>query len=323
MGLFSDLRRHPGQAAEVAVLHAVPTLAAQVEAWHRSLVARHPGVGPDALARQEVRRAARVARRCGAITGSSFYVGMVPALALIYLEQILLVLRVGAIYGQAPTAAARAPEILVVQGAQPDVAAAVAALRRAGTSSDAAPERSVPATARQAVRQVPSMIGLRVRRLRARGPMDLLVLGVEVASFLIPLVSIPAWAIANARATRRLGRAAIAFYAGPVDGRGASDVPLPARPSRRARRWTIALGFPVAVGFGVLAALYPVGRFRLGVVWVGVALAELALLLTCWRLARVTRPAPAACTRGWRTGAQPGMEERISAISSRSSAASS
>jgi hypothetical protein len=296
MGLFSDLRHHPGQAAEVAVLHAVPTLASQVEEWHRSLVARRPGVGPDALARQEVRRATGVARRCGAITGSSFYVGMVPALAVIYLEQIRVVLRIGAIYGQAPTAAARAAEILVVQGEQPDVATAAAALRRVGRPPDAAPERSVPATALDAVRQLPALLGLQVRKLRARGPVDLLVLGVELASYLIPLVSIPVWALANARATRRLGRAAITFYAEPVGARGPSDadVPLPARPTPRARRWTIALGLPIAVGFGVFAALDPVGRFRLGVVWVGVALAELALLFTFWRLVRVTRPAPTA-----------------------------
>jgi hypothetical protein len=237
-----------------------------------------------------VRRATGVARRCGAITGSSFYVGMVPALALIYLEQILVVLRVGAIYGHAPASAARAAEILVVQGEQPDVTTAAASLQRAGTVSDAAPPRSIHETVLQAVRQVPSLLGLRVRKLRARGPVDVIVFGVEVASYLIPLVSIPVWALANARATRRLGRAAIAFYTGPGVTLGPSHVTLPSRPTPRARRWTIALGIPIAVGFGVLAALSPVGRFRLGVVWVGVALAELALLFTFWRLVRVTRP---------------------------------
>ncbi len=133
------------------------------------------------------------------------------------------------------------------------------------------------------------MIGLQIRRFRT--PMDVAVGIVEVISFVFPVVSIPVWAFASARATRRLGRAAIRYYNQPPI---ADDAPatliLPPPPTPRHRRRFIATLVPLAVALGVLAAILPFGRYTHNLRWAGLALAELALLLTFARLIRITSP---------------------------------
>jgi hypothetical protein len=105
----------------------------------------------------------------------------------------------------------------------------------------------------------------------------------------LPVVSIPVWAVANARATRRLGRAAVNFYAGPPTHGGADGaLTLPPRPTPRTRRLVIGTAVPLALGLGVLFALLPIGRYHHGLRWVGFGLAELALVLTFARLIRLT-----------------------------------
>jgi hypothetical protein len=231
-----------------------------------------------------------VARRGGAITGSSFYVAMLPAIAMIYCEQLAVVLRIAAIYGRDPAEPARAPEILVLQGRYPDVVAAALALRQAGTKPARQTEAKRPAGLGSALRQIPSMIGLQVRRIKT--PMDAIILMVEVAAFVFPVISIPVWMYANARATRRLGQTAIRYYRQPPTSEASSiSVVLPAPPSRRRRRQFIATAVPLAATFGVLAAFLPFGRYSHHLQWVGLALAELALVLTFARLIRITNPA--------------------------------
>ncbi len=63
---------------------------------------------------------------------------MLPAMAMIYCEQLVVVLRIAAIYGRDPTDAARAAEILVVQGPYPSVTAATEALQTARDGTGAA-----------------------------------------------------------------------------------------------------------------------------------------------------------------------------------------
>jgi Mn2+/Fe2+ NRAMP family transporter len=221
---------------------------------------------------------------------------MVPAMVMIYFEQLLVVLRIATIYGRDPNEAARAAEILVVQGQEPNVKAAADSLRRVSTGLGKVDPSRDSTFLGVAISSVPSMLGLRVRKFKDRGPLEILVFMAGVASFFLPIVSIPVWVFANARATRRLGRAAIRFYTDPANDSGAIELDLPPGFSSRTRRWTIAVMIPIVVGFGLLAALFHVGRFHVRIVWLGVALAELALVLTFWRLLRVTRPSSQQAT---------------------------
>ena len=76
------------------------------------------------------------------ITGSSFYVGMLPAMAMIYFEQLNAVLRIAAVFGRDPSEPVRAAEILVVQGRYPTVAEAAGALRGGRTARGATSGRN-------------------------------------------------------------------------------------------------------------------------------------------------------------------------------------
>ena len=96
--MWRALRLDPRHAAEVSVLYALPQLMPHVEHWRRTNAPRHPTEPPDKMARRVLRHSTSVARRGGLITGSSFYVGMPPAMAMIYFEQLTAVLRIAAVY---------------------------------------------------------------------------------------------------------------------------------------------------------------------------------------------------------------------------------
>jgi hypothetical protein len=288
--VWKALRLDPRHAAEVSVLYALPQVMPHVEHWRRTRAVHATGP-PDKMALRVLRRSTSVARRGGLITGTSFYVGMLPAMAMIYFEQVTAVLRIAAVYGREPTDPIRAAEILVIQGRYQTVAEASAALQAAGRR---APRRAVATGARtigDALRQLPSMIGLHVRKVRGASPIDLVVAAVEVASFVVPVVSIPIWTIASARAMRRLGRSAIAFYAQErVNEDGAAPVVvLPPRPTLRTRRLVIGTVVPLALALGAVITLLPINRWQHGLLWLGLVLGELTLLLTFARLIRVTR----------------------------------
>ena len=249
-----------------------------------------PSDSPDRIAKRVLRRSTNVARRGGLITGSSFYVGMLPAMAMIYCEQLIVVLRIAAVYGRDPGDPARAAEVLVVQGRYSTVQDAATALQQAGTTADSRHSAAEVRTAFDVVRQMPSMIGLRVRSFTARSPIDIVIAFAEVASYLIPVVSLPVWAFANARATRRLGHAAINFYSQPVAQQTLrTSIVLPSRPKPKTRKLLIGSVVPLALTLGALYWFLPLGFVHHGLRWVGLVLGELAIALTFARLIRLTR----------------------------------
>jgi hypothetical protein len=290
-GLWQALRHDPKHAPETAVLHALPQLAPHVEKWWSRTLRRRSSDPPERLARRVLRRSTGVARRGGLITGSSFYVGMVPAMAMIYCEQLVVVLRLAAVYGRDPMDPIRAAEILVIQGRYPTIEDAAAALGNAGSTAENRRLTANTHTIFNIVRQLPSMIGLRIRKF-TRSPFDLVVTSAEIASYLVPVISLPVWAFASARATRRLGRAAINFYSRPAtDLAPDTEFVLPPRPAIRTRRIVIGSVVPLAVALGVLFSLLPLGTHRPGIRWIGLVLGEIALLLTFARLIRLTHVA--------------------------------
>ena len=284
----------PTHANELAVLYLLPQLAGHVGRWHRARTRRHPDEPADRRAWRVLHRSARVGRRGGAIVGSSFYVAMPPALAVVYCEQLLVILKIAAAYGRDPWQPERAAEVLVIQGRYQSVEDASHALQLAGTparpSDGGEARRARLAAIFGALGQVPSMIGLRVRKIRAAHPFDIVVMIVEVASYVVPVLSVPVWALANARATRRLGHAAVDFYerrAAP--GESAPDVPLFPPVTAAMRRRSIAVVVALALGLGALAVVEPVGRIHHGVGVAVLVVAEAILVLTFGRLLRLTR----------------------------------
>src|ERR1700689_1847870 len=113
--LWQGARRDPAHLPELVLVRLLPLLSPCVSHWVSGLegVKTTP---PEQLARAQVHSSTARARWVGSITGSSFYVGMPSALAVIYSEQLLVVLRIAAPFGHDPRSAARAPELLVIQG---------------------------------------------------------------------------------------------------------------------------------------------------------------------------------------------------------------
>ena len=297
-GLWECLRRAPTHASEIGVLYALPQLVPHVQRWWSKRSLSTSEADPGRLARRVLRRSTSVARRGGLITGSAFYVGMVPAMAMIYCEQLVVVLRIATVYGRDPRDPIRAAEILVVQGRYATVEKAAEALVNVRTPLGAS--AAAPGTALRVVQQLPSMIGLRLRRVNWRSPIDVLITGAEVASYLVPVISLPVWAYASARAMRRLGHRAIDFYSGSDEERSRIPIVLLPRPKPWSRRMVLASVVPLAAALGVLFFILPFGFSHPAVRWVGLVLGELALLLTFARLIRLTRVTASARDRASR-----------------------
>lgn len=288
-GFWNELRGDPGHATETVLRHAQAQLAPHVQMWHSKTREARPTESPDRTARRVLHRSTGVARRGGLVTGSSFYVGMPPAIAMLYCEQVVLVLRIAAAFGREPGDPLRAAEFLHIQGRYPTVQAAAAALHDAGSRPDRRPLTWDLRTMASIVRQVPSMIGLRMTRFRARSPLEKVIAVMEVLSYFVPIVSLPVWAFANAHATRRLGRAALRFYDQPAQEPGTTPaLTLPLRPEPRIRGLIIGTVVPLALAMGVLFFFLPLGIDQHGR-WIGLAIGETSLALTFARLIRLTR----------------------------------
>ena len=96
--LLQAVRADPHHASELVLLRVLAQLAPNVTARHKV------GVPVEQATKRLIRRATSLARRDGAITGSSFYVGMPSAMAMIYCHQLLLVVRIAAQLGSAAVA---------------------------------------------------------------------------------------------------------------------------------------------------------------------------------------------------------------------------
>jgi hypothetical protein len=269
----------------------LPLLSPGVSSWVSGLegVKTTP---PEQLAREQVHGSTVRARWVGSITGSSFYVGMPSALAVIYCEQLLVVLRIAAIFGHDPRSAARAPELLVIQGRYVTIEEAETAIRFAGTGRDDEMKPAAGQDSRSLFRQALSMIGLRLRNVRS--PIDVLIIILAVLSFALPGVGIPFWAVANARVARRRGEDAIRFYEKhQPPAESAVGVTLFLEPTHRARRWMVAGILLVGALLAALALLLPLGRISHLLPLAGRGLAEFGLLFTISSLVRALRPTPA------------------------------
>jgi hypothetical protein len=260
--LVRGLRHDPHHAPELVLLHTVPQLSPQVRRWHASLLRRHPQIDVDMLTGKLIRRATAQARWDGGVTGSSFYFGMPPAIASLYCRQVTTVLQIAALFGYDPTDPARLVDLLMIQGRHPDAEAASAALRTAGATGPGADGHHVPnpfTALSHAVRHVPGMVGIRFNAFRRGGPVNATLSVAKVASYLVPVLGIPAWAIDQARATRKLGNDAAAFYAHRTEPDPASGVLLPPPLKPRTRRLRTAGVVVLGLLLAILAAVLPLG----------------------------------------------------------------
>ncbi|MFE7564604.1 hypothetical protein [Kitasatospora sp. NPDC057500] len=248
--LMRSMRAHPARMPELlaafAVRHRGPRAARRVAA----LRASHPEASEPELARRAVDHARRVSQSEGAFVAGPF-LWMAPfAFCTALLAQGQLMLELAALSGKDPTARARAPELLVLQGAHPDLASAERALA-------AGPPPRPGRTGRfrgfgELLWRMARLLGLTSEdvvpppsRWRTAVDWGLLVLVLLVGT-VAPLIWLPYMAFSYNRATDRLAARAVAFHFGgePADWPGAS-------------RDRAAPGMVAAVGRVLLALLVP------------------------------------------------------------------
>ena len=135
------------------------------------------------------------------------------------------------------------------------------------------------------------MLGLKLRSLHGQHPIDAIVTVGQWASYLLPVVGIPSCAISSARATKKLGADAIAFYAKEPAVAGTDlGFTLPPPPSGRRRRRLVAAVVSTAVTLLILVVVLSGGVDGIRRHWLLTALCELFLIATFGRLLWTTRP---------------------------------
>ncbi|MFB7471489.1 hypothetical protein [Kitasatospora sp. NPDC056184] len=219
--LMRSMRERPSRMPELlavfGVRHRGPRAARRVA----MLRAAHPEASDRELAQRAVDHARRVSQNEGAFVAGPF-LWMAPfAFCSALLAQGQLLLELAALAGKDPTDRARAPELLVLQGAHPDLAAAERALA-AGP-----PPEEGPATRPGRFRGFGSLLWRMARllgltsedvvpppsRWRTAGEWGLLAL-VFLVGFVAPLIWLPYMAFSYNRATDRLAARGIAFHFG-------------------------------------------------------------------------------------------------------------
>jgi hypothetical protein len=142
------VRRHPRQWPERLMLFAVQRLGEPTRAWADAFHARAAAgeLGSAAAGDTDAAVAARCAQAVhdtivasrvdGAVSGTPFFIALVPAYVAFLWTQAQLVLRIAALQGRDTSAPAITAELLALRGIHPSVEAASAAL---GALDDEAP----------------------------------------------------------------------------------------------------------------------------------------------------------------------------------------
>jgi hypothetical protein len=124
------VRAHPERLPEYMALFATHQQAPSVREWAE----RHPvalsSPEHDRLLREMRHDLLAFSRINGALSGTPFFIALVPAYVSVLREQARTALRIGALHGRDPGAPERPAELLVFLDVYPNVPAAEAALER-------------------------------------------------------------------------------------------------------------------------------------------------------------------------------------------------
>lgn len=265
----------PGHLAETMAVFAVRHLGPRAA----DAAARRRAAAPDtpaaALNRDTVVRGVRTTVAEGAFVGGPFLVLIPVAFCAALLGQARMVLEVAALHGHDTRAEARAADLLVLQGAFGDrreAAAAVAGVRERPHSGE---PRLPRGTRVAAVMRMAAVLGITTPDgpavSRVRRTIGWLYIGVLVAvGFVLPFVWIPAMAWSYHRATGRLGRRAVRYYASTPQP-AATPARIAAPPTRHvaplglfgALRAFVAVVIPLAAAAFVVLADIRIGDSNL------------------------------------------------------------
>jgi hypothetical protein len=257
--IWRSLRGHPRELPERLILLAVGRQGPEAKAWAQGRLAQ----GAQPLAESDrLRRATLIVSRAdGAVSGTPFFIALVPAYVAFLWAQARMVLRIAALHGHDPTGPHVAAELLALRGVYPSVPEAASALERMG-------KEPVPATRRARFLSWVDMVK-RILVLAAftsasnpdekpgrRRQVVMVVIGgaIWAVTWIIPVTFMILMAWSCDTSTRQLGAIALEYYSGePVhDARGVrvfKTAPEPGSGRRAFISWSLV----------ILATVIPVG----------------------------------------------------------------
>ena len=126
--LWRVVYRDPEHVTERLTLYTTGRLGDPSREWAQSMRISHPDT-PRAKIAEELRtQSAHVARIDGAISGTPFFIALVPGYLTYLQQEMRMTLRTAALYGRDPGDLRTSAEMLALRGVHPDVEAAEAAL---------------------------------------------------------------------------------------------------------------------------------------------------------------------------------------------------
>ena len=138
--------RDPEHVPERLTLYAADRLGDPSLKWAQSARSSRADTPPAQIAEELRTQSAHVARIDGAISGTPFFVALVPGYLTYLMQEMRMTLRTAALYGRDPRELRTSAEMLALRGVHPNVEAAEAALnsvRDAGTPDRPTQRRSV------------------------------------------------------------------------------------------------------------------------------------------------------------------------------------
>lgn len=256
--------RDPEHVSERLTLYAADRLADPSHEWAQSALTTRAGDGPAKIADELRTQSAHVARIDGAISGTPFFIALVPGYLSYLWQEMRMTLRIAALYGRDPRLPRTAAETLALRGVHPSVDDAAAALEKVRATP--VPDRP---TKRRSLRTwVNSVYRLlvfggflspsdakplqRTAVDRIKSLLSLLVGGVIwVLTWVLPLTFMILMAWGCETHARQLGRRALVFYEGDAESVDTAIAAADQRQDRghdkRAILRTVALFLSVAI----------------------------------------------------------------------------
>ncbi len=292
--LIRVVYRDPEHVPERLTWYAVDHLAKESRDWAASTRAANPETPRAKIADDLRTRSAQIARIDGAISGTPFFIALVPGYLTYLIQEMRMTMRTAALYDRDPGILRTAAEMLALRGVHPNVESAEAAL----VSVRGTPIPEKPPERRPLRHWIHSVFLLLVfggfmspssgeSREGARGwiraAFGLVVgVGLWVITWVFPVTFMIAMAWGCESHTRQLGRRTLVFYAGEeerVDAAiRAADMHEDHGHDKREILRAAALFLSVAVPIAFIAYVDHV-RNTTGVNWLGAVGAVIALSL--------------------------------------------
>ena len=126
--LWRVVYRDPEHVPERLTLYTTGRLGDPSREWAQSMRSSHPDTPVAKIAEELRTQSAHVARIDGAVSGTPFFIALVPGYLTYLQQEMRMTLRTAALYGRDPGDLRTSAEMLALRGVHPDVEAAEAAL---------------------------------------------------------------------------------------------------------------------------------------------------------------------------------------------------